>query len=87
LIETPVRRPDGFGRHKVNSEAAAERLRSRSVSDADLVDEQLRLLMRAAQAGDSDAYRALLTALTPRIGASGVPGAVFWASPMWMTWT
>jgi RNA polymerase sigma factor (sigma-70 family) len=37
------------------------------VSDADLVDEQLRLLMRAAQGGDRDAYRSLLTALTPRI--------------------
>jgi RNA polymerase sigma-70 factor (ECF subfamily) len=37
------------------------------VSDTDLVDEQLRLLMRAAQGGDSDAYRVLLTAVTPRI--------------------
>jgi RNA polymerase sigma-70 factor (ECF subfamily) len=33
----------------------------------DLVDEQLRLLMRQAQNGDADAYRALLTAATPRI--------------------
>ena len=33
----------------------------------DLLDEQLRLLMRAAQNGDADAYRALLTAVTPRI--------------------
>lgn len=33
----------------------------------DLLDEQLRLLMRAAQHGDADAYRALLTAVTPRI--------------------
>jgi len=37
------------------------------MSAADLLDEQLRLLMRAAQAGDADAYRALLTAVTPRI--------------------
>jgi RNA polymerase sigma-70 factor (ECF subfamily) len=37
------------------------------MSNADLLDEQLRLLMRAAQCGDSDAYRALLTAMTPRI--------------------
>ncbi len=37
------------------------------MSDADLVDEPLRLMMRAAQGGDSDAYRALLTAVTPRI--------------------
>ena len=33
----------------------------------DLLDEQLRLLMRAAQSGDADAYRALLTAVAPRI--------------------
>jgi RNA polymerase sigma-70 factor (ECF subfamily) len=37
------------------------------MSAADLLDEQLRLLMRAAQAGDADAYRAFLTAVTPRI--------------------
>jgi RNA polymerase sigma-70 factor (ECF subfamily) len=37
------------------------------MSAVDLVDEQLRLLMRAAQNGDADAYRALLTAVTPRI--------------------
>lgn len=37
------------------------------MSAADLVDEQLRLLMRQAQHGDADAYRALLTAVTPRI--------------------
>jgi RNA polymerase sigma factor (sigma-70 family) len=37
------------------------------MSPADLVDEQLRLLMRAAQSGNADAYRALLTAVTPRI--------------------
>jgi RNA polymerase sigma-70 factor (ECF subfamily) len=37
------------------------------MSPADLVDEQLRLLMRAAQLGNADAYRALLTAVTPRI--------------------
>jgi RNA polymerase sigma-70 factor (ECF subfamily) len=37
------------------------------MSDADSVDEQLRLLMRATQAGDSEAYWALLTAVTPRI--------------------
>jgi RNA polymerase sigma-70 factor (ECF subfamily) len=37
------------------------------MSAADLLDEQLRLLMRAAQHGDADAYRALLTAVTPRI--------------------
>jgi RNA polymerase sigma-70 factor (ECF subfamily) len=35
--------------------------------DADLADEQLRQLMKAAQAGDRDAYQALLTAVTPRI--------------------
>jgi len=34
---------------------------------ADLHDEQLRLLMREAQGGDADAYRVLLTAVTPRI--------------------
>lgn len=33
----------------------------------DLVDEQLRRLMHEAQKGDADAYRALLTAVTPRI--------------------
>jgi len=37
------------------------------MSAVDLVDEQLRLLMREAQAGDADAYRALLAAVTPRI--------------------
>jgi RNA polymerase sigma factor (sigma-70 family) len=37
------------------------------MSAVDLVDEQLRLLMREAQKGDADAYRALLTAVTPRI--------------------
>jgi RNA polymerase sigma-70 factor (ECF subfamily) len=37
------------------------------MSAVDLLDEQLRLLMRAAQHGDADAYRALLTAVTPRI--------------------
>jgi RNA polymerase sigma-70 factor (ECF subfamily) len=37
------------------------------MGDADLIDGQLRLLMRAAQGGDRDAYRALLTAVTPRI--------------------
>jgi RNA polymerase sigma-70 factor (ECF subfamily) len=37
------------------------------MSAVDLVDEQLRLLMREAQNGDADAYRALLTAVTPRI--------------------
>jgi RNA polymerase sigma-70 factor (ECF subfamily) len=37
------------------------------MSAEDLLDEQLRLLMRAAQAGDADAYRALLNAVTPRI--------------------
>src|SRR5262245_63907824 len=37
------------------------------MSNADVLDEQLRLLMRAARRGDSDAYRALLTAVTPRI--------------------
>ena len=37
------------------------------MSDADLLDEQLRLLMRATQAGDANAYRALLTAITPRV--------------------
>ena len=37
------------------------------MSAVDLVDEQLRLLMRQAQSGDADAYRALLTAVTPRI--------------------
>jgi RNA polymerase sigma factor (sigma-70 family) len=37
------------------------------MSDAELVDEQLRLLMRAAQDGDGNAYRALLSAITPRI--------------------
>jgi RNA polymerase sigma-70 factor (ECF subfamily) len=37
------------------------------MSAVDLLDEQLRLLMRAAQKGDADAYRALLTAVTPRI--------------------
>lgn len=35
--------------------------------DADGLDAQLSLLMRAVQAGDGDAYRALLTAITPRI--------------------
>lgn len=37
------------------------------MSDIDLIDQQLRLLMRDAQAGDKDAYRALLAAVTPRI--------------------
>jgi RNA polymerase sigma factor (sigma-70 family) len=37
------------------------------MSTEDLLDEQLRVLMRAAQNGDADAYRALLTAVTPRI--------------------
>lgn len=37
------------------------------MSAVDLVDEQLRRLMRAAQNGDADAYRALLTVVTPRI--------------------
>lgn len=37
------------------------------MSDADLVDEQFRLLMSAAQNGDGEAYRELLTAVTPRI--------------------
>jgi RNA polymerase sigma factor (sigma-70 family) len=37
------------------------------MSAVDLLDEQLRLLMREAQKGDGDAYRALLTAVTPRI--------------------
>jgi RNA polymerase sigma-70 factor (ECF subfamily) len=37
------------------------------MSTGDILDEQLRLLMRAAQCGDRDAYRALLTAITPRI--------------------
>ena len=35
--------------------------------EAAILDEQLRQLMRAAQGGDRDAYRALLTAITPRI--------------------
>jgi RNA polymerase sigma-70 factor (ECF subfamily) len=37
------------------------------VSAVDFLDEQLRLLMQEAQRGDADAYRALLTAVTPRI--------------------
>ena len=37
------------------------------MSDEVVLDERLRLLMRAAQSGDRDAYRALLTAITPRI--------------------
>jgi RNA polymerase sigma factor (sigma-70 family) len=37
------------------------------MSAVDLLDEQLRVLMRAAQGGDANAYRALLTAVTPRI--------------------
>jgi RNA polymerase sigma-70 factor (ECF subfamily) len=37
------------------------------MSAVNLLDEQLRLLMREAQKGDADAYRALLTAVTPRI--------------------
>jgi RNA polymerase sigma-70 factor (ECF subfamily) len=37
------------------------------MSDAELLEVQLSLLMRGAQGGDSDAYRALLTAVTPRI--------------------
>jgi RNA polymerase sigma factor (sigma-70 family) len=35
--------------------------------EADRTDDEFRLLMRAAQAGDADAYRALLTALAPRL--------------------
>lgn len=35
--------------------------------DGEAVDSQLQQLMRAAQAGDGDAYRALLTAITPRV--------------------
>jgi RNA polymerase sigma-70 factor (ECF subfamily) len=34
---------------------------------ADELDAQLRVLMRSAQGGDGQAYRALLTAITPRI--------------------
>jgi RNA polymerase sigma-70 factor (ECF subfamily) len=37
------------------------------MSDDTILDEQLRLLMRAVQDGDRDAYWALLTAITPRI--------------------
>src|SRR5512138_1838032 len=37
------------------------------MSDAELFDAQLRLLMRSTQSGDGDAYRALLTAITPRV--------------------
>lgn len=37
------------------------------MSEADVLDAQLRELMRAAQAGDAEAYRALLAAITPRI--------------------
>ena len=37
------------------------------MNDTDILDEQLRLLMGSAQGGDRDAYRALLTAITPRI--------------------
>jgi RNA polymerase sigma-70 factor (ECF subfamily) len=37
------------------------------MSAVDLFDEQLRRLMREAQNGNADAYRALLTAVTPRI--------------------
>jgi RNA polymerase sigma-70 factor (ECF subfamily) len=37
------------------------------MSTDDILDDQLRLLMRAAQCGDRDAYRAMLTAITPRI--------------------
>jgi RNA polymerase sigma-70 factor (ECF subfamily) len=37
------------------------------MSAVDLLDEQLRLLMHEAQQGDANAYRALLTAVTPRI--------------------
>jgi RNA polymerase sigma-70 factor (ECF subfamily) len=37
------------------------------MSAEDLLDEQLRLLMHQAQNGDAAAYRALLTAVTPRI--------------------
>ncbi len=40
---------------------------AKEMGQADILDEQLRLLMRAAQHGDSDAYRALLSAITPRI--------------------
>jgi RNA polymerase sigma-70 factor (ECF subfamily) len=35
--------------------------------DAGGIDDELRLLMRAAQAGDADAYRGLLTTLVPRL--------------------
>jgi RNA polymerase sigma factor (sigma-70 family) len=38
-----------------------------AMSEAHFVDDQFRQLMRAAQGGDGDAYRALLTALSPRI--------------------
>jgi RNA polymerase sigma factor (sigma-70 family) len=37
------------------------------MSADDEFDAQLRVLMRSAQAGDGQAYRALLTAITPRI--------------------
>ncbi|MGH9236879.1 MAG: sigma-70 family RNA polymerase sigma factor [Vicinamibacterales bacterium] len=37
------------------------------MTPGDLQDEQLRLLMRSAQSGDGEAYRALLTLVTPRI--------------------
>lgn len=37
------------------------------MSAGDLQDVQLRLLMRSAQAGDEEAYRNLLTVVTPRI--------------------
>jgi RNA polymerase sigma-70 factor (ECF subfamily) len=37
------------------------------MSEVDAVDAQLGELMRAAQAGSGDAYRALLTIITPRI--------------------
>jgi RNA polymerase sigma-70 factor (ECF subfamily) len=37
------------------------------MSGTDVLDAQLRELMRAAQAGDGEAYRALLNAITPRL--------------------
>ena len=38
-----------------------------SMGDPDGLDVQLQVLMRAAQGGDGEAYRVLLTAITPRI--------------------
>ena len=37
------------------------------MNEADVLDAQLRLLMHAAQRGDGEAYRAVLTVITPRI--------------------